>query len=115
MSQKPRSQRLLEYLVAHPRGLQIHQLRDGAAPEASVSVVSAQMGQLVEAGKARRTGAARSTTYFPTATSLVDRRRVVEPKPKPQKAAPAPAGTKPAKAAARAAPRKPMSMLLACS
>lgn len=87
-----RAQRLLRYLAAHPEGANVRQVRDGVDGSTSIATVSAQLGQFVVAGKARRTGAAGHTTYFPTKLTLVDKRRrttQAKPAPKPQRSKPA--------------------------
>lgn len=86
-----RAQRLAQYLATHPGGVSARQARDYVDPAASMPVIAAQMCQLVIAGKARRTGAAMHTTYFPTPLTLVDKRKTPTrrarkakaPKPKP--------------------------------
>lgn len=110
MTAKPRSQRILDYLVANPRGVNIHQVRDKVEPDAKIQVISAQMCQLVDAGKAKRTGAARSSTFFPTPLSLVDRRSLAAQKrPKPHPKPKAPALAKAAKPVRKREPTAPPS------
>lgn len=70
----PRSQRMLRYLAAHPEGVRVREIRDAVDAEASIATISAQLCQAVDAGKARRTGAAHHSVYFPTKLTLVDKR-----------------------------------------
>jgi type IV secretory pathway VirB10-like protein len=111
MNIQSRAQRLLQFLVTHPGGVSVRQLRDGVAPAASIAHISAQVCQMVAAGKVRRTGQAMHYRFWPTSLSMLDLRshdragkprRQAKPQPKkPKKPAP------PLRIAARPSPPPP--------
>ncbi len=69
-----RSQRVREYIAAHPGGVTLRQIIDATEPDCPRNNMGASLGTLVKLGKLRAEVAHRDTRYHATPTTLIDGR-----------------------------------------